>query len=613
MSVFGKVGKKVGEFLEFVIDGQKVRFPSSMSDKQIEQAISNKIRFQDKDYIGEYDISEIDAYHGTDAQFDVFDVNKRGNNSALDTGDNISLTWDYGQASNYAKSHSKKDATGTWVKKGGYYRSRYDDELGMNEHFEVFPQVLNVKGVGQGKIKVLDWSNKPMDSRKLMDAQNRAKEEGYAGVEFRGIKDDSYYNPMSRNTDTIKVFSPKNLSIKDRNLLASAGGLGFLATTEEDAEAGIINKAGKQVIEAWHGSPHDFDKFSLDKIGTGEGAQAYGHGLYFADAQDVAKSYRDQFNVDRDGEVNEMLMELLADADTDEFPPEYVVDTLLNNYLDGASFSRMAENMNGEYGDWAKRLADSPPQIQQRFKHIAEKRQGSLYNVHIDATPDELLDWDAPLSEQSDSIKSKLLQLDDPYITEAITTQPKYNDSGDYWEYMGETYESKSDALADITPEDFFRGRRGNFSSPSDVSEKLKEKGIKGIQYADGMTRHGDKSSKNYVAFDDKIISIAKKYGIAPGAVTAAMIADEEQASAWEFPETQLIPRTQSDAIGIPEGWRSDVHGTGMWLKQNLDFPLGGTWFEGLGDYLTDLAEGQEKSAFEKYLSGLFATLDVLP
>ena len=31
----------------------------------------------------------------------------------------------------------------------------------------------------------------------------------------------------------------------------------------------------------WHGSPHKFDKFDSSKIGTGEGAQAYGHGLYF--------------------------------------------------------------------------------------------------------------------------------------------------------------------------------------------------------------------------------------------------------------------------------------------------------------------------------------------
>ena len=38
-----------------------------------------------------------------------------------------------------------------------------------------------------------------------------------------------------------------------------------------------------QGIRAYHSSPHDFDKFDLSKIGTGEGAQVYGHGLYFAE------------------------------------------------------------------------------------------------------------------------------------------------------------------------------------------------------------------------------------------------------------------------------------------------------------------------------------------
>src|SRR5215471_20243846 len=36
-------------------------------------------------------------------------------------------------------------------------------------------------------------------------------------------------------------------------------------------------------IRAYHSSPHDFDRFDMSKIGTGEGAQVYGQGLYFAE------------------------------------------------------------------------------------------------------------------------------------------------------------------------------------------------------------------------------------------------------------------------------------------------------------------------------------------
>ena len=41
-------------------------------------------------------------------------------------------------------------------------------------------------------------------------------------------------------------------------------------------------------IVAYHGSPHSFDQFDTSKIGTGEGAQAYGHGLYFAEEEGVS-------------------------------------------------------------------------------------------------------------------------------------------------------------------------------------------------------------------------------------------------------------------------------------------------------------------------------------
>lgn len=45
-------------------------------------------------------------------------------------------------------------------------------------------------------------------------------------------------------------------------------------------------------IIAFHGSGADFDEFKLEKIGTGEGAQAYGYGLYFTDSEDIARFYR---------------------------------------------------------------------------------------------------------------------------------------------------------------------------------------------------------------------------------------------------------------------------------------------------------------------------------
>ena len=47
-------------------------------------------------------------------------------------------------------------------------------------------------------------------------------------------------------------------------------------------------------VDAWHGSPHKFEKFAMSKVGTGEGAQAFGHGLYFTSEKGVAKHYADK-------------------------------------------------------------------------------------------------------------------------------------------------------------------------------------------------------------------------------------------------------------------------------------------------------------------------------
>ena len=73
-------------------------------------------------------------------------------------------------------------------------------------------------------------------------------------------------------------------------------------------------------------------------------------------------------------------------------------------------------------------------------------------------------------------------------------------------------------------------------------------------------------------------------------------------------PENQIPQRPEPAWEGVPEGWRSNAHKAGMWLKQNLDAPQGGTWFEGTGDYLMDLAEGQKKDAAELALSSLGAS-----
>ena len=48
----------------------------------------------------------------------------------------------------------------------------------------------------------------------------------------------------------------------------------------------------------YHGSPYFFDGFTLAHIGSGEGAQAHGWGLYFALSRAVAEGYRKKLKKD---------------------------------------------------------------------------------------------------------------------------------------------------------------------------------------------------------------------------------------------------------------------------------------------------------------------------
>ncbi|MDR2709971.1 MAG: hypothetical protein LBB65_01310 [Burkholderiales bacterium] len=78
---------------------------------------------------------------------------------------------------------------------------------------------------------------------------------------------------------------------------AYRGELSDMLNAAVDFSRGIKGVGEKLFFQsAWHGSPHEFERFMLDHIGIGEGAQAYGWGLYFAGNKDVAEHYRKKLN-----------------------------------------------------------------------------------------------------------------------------------------------------------------------------------------------------------------------------------------------------------------------------------------------------------------------------
>ena len=283
-------------------------------------------------------------------------------------------------------------------------------------------------------------------------------------------------------------------------LLTAAGALPFLPAASQ------VRKG----IKAYHGSPYDFDRFSTEQIGTGEGAQAYGQGLYFAESEDVARGYRDSLTKLRKDGTTPVPEDSIANSYEQEYGLSRYEDfnnTTLDDVIETISDDAVetSADVNGnvryEFSDGSGYL------ITQDGKVIPSGEvSGRMYKVNIDADPDELLDWDAPLSEQ----KALLKKLDDAYGDHEIVLQQLGLDL----KYENPTGMNLADAL---------NMRRGFPEGPPKLLEDL---GIKGVKYADAFTRHKtpDKRSMNYVIFDDRLITIAKKYGVAIP-VAAAMLA----------------------------------------------------------------------------------------
>jgi hypothetical protein len=268
-------------------------------------------------------------------------------------------------------------------------------------------------------------------------------------------------------------------------------------TTQTDFPL-VDRMQAKKGIKGFHGSPHDFDRFDSSKIGTGEGAQAYGHGLYIAESEGVAKSYRDA----------------LAGGNTKWMEGDRVLSGAEQNaaeLLDRLGGDVHKAKMEIKYSLRPMRMADQKylDETEAALDRLdpaairVEQDPGKMYEVNINADPDDFLDWDKPLSEQSEKVRSGVRAgMDERY------------GQGFFDEYAQQGTD--------------FRDVRSNFDDlgDADVSNMLREKGIPGIKYLDAGSRTAGDGSRNYVVFDDRLIDIVRKWGI-PAAIGAGFITQE--------------------------------------------------------------------------------------
>ncbi|MDD2709807.1 MAG: hypothetical protein PHV34_17630 [Verrucomicrobiae bacterium] len=237
---------------------------------------------------------------------------------------------------------------------------------------------------------------------------------------------------------------------------------------------------------AYHGTPHDIEgHFKLEKIGTGEGAQAYGWGLYFAENPKVAEQYRTELSKSLyyDGKPVDDDPRLKIN------PKDVAIQWVAKNGRDGAiiiaDYNIRSSHGLGDVHEKAKEARSWVDKIDP--EKIATGGDGNFYTVDIDdAALETFLDWDRPLSEQPE--KTRQILLDSGLIKET----PESPRNGWYSMDGGKT------SSADPSGEEIYRsmvgtGNRGFGQGEQGVSMLLGKLGIKGIRYLDeGSRGRGD-------------------------------------------------------------------------------------------------------------------------
>jgi hypothetical protein len=269
--------------------------------------------------------------------------------------------------------------------------------------------------------------------------------------------------------DFLGMTVPIIAAAKAPQIAAAANrGLDNLAAPDTLNTPGFRGQRGAIV---WHGSPHKFDAFDASKIGTGEGAQAYGHGLYFAESPNVAKAYQTALTHSDDYVDGQLL---------DSGIPKHFLARILSDESGNVEAARQSLAVLARPGG-AKSVTDSAKQALKLLdageRPIVKtiKPEGALYKVDL---PDEaiasMLDWDKPLKEQPANVQKFFSAIYKPndYLTD--------------WLKQGD---------------------------PDDIAKILQEEGIPGIRYLDQGSRGAGAGTSNFVVFpgEERLLRILER------------------------------------------------------------------------------------------------------
>jgi len=151
-----------------------------------------------------------------------------------------------------------------------------------------------------------------------------------------------------------KAGAKAGVSVAEEDALSTIS-IRDMLTGVKDADGNLYVQPKKiETLEqsAWHGTPHDFREFLLSMIGTGEGAQAHGWGLYFAQDRKVSQGYKERLSVKGityDGK------------DVSEFP--YHIRSELNDIKNNKGAHTIDEYLQKRISSLSEEVADYEKQL----------------------------------------------------------------------------------------------------------------------------------------------------------------------------------------------------------------------------------------------------------
>ena len=267
----------------------------------------------------------------------------------------------------------------------------------------------------------------------------------------------------------------------------------------------------------YHGTPHTFPpternplgEFDPMKIGTGEGNQAYGVGAgYTAGAEPTAETYLQNANWSYGRQKAQTIYDNLHNQanerglDNEGWSKLNAQREFWENVVLGRAPRQLIEDAKANPDQWGQHYLDYVNTLNPgRFRRVG----GNMYEVRINADPEQYLNWDKPLSEQSPEIQKTLA----PLVQQAIDKQ--YTTGTDPLTFSGgEAYS----AAQSVMPS-FDKAGAPLSVSASELSKALNDAGIPGLRYLDSGSRQAGQGTHNYVTFSPSIMTIIRRYGIA--------------------------------------------------------------------------------------------------